>query len=85
MAETHEERRQFERRQEEFLAARTGLCTILHMRLTPEGCKEIRNRDEPPIQCKYCPGVTLGERVVPERRSGKDRRQQVVIKSMRRW
>lgn len=68
------DRRMFERRQEEFLAARTGYCARLHMRLTPDGCMDIRNRDEPPVQCKRCPGVDMEERRVVDRRSGEDRR-----------
>jgi len=68
------DRRMYERRIEEFLVAYTGHCTRLHMRLTPGGCMEIRNRDEPPAQCKHCPGVDMEERRVTARRSGEDRR-----------
>ena len=79
MLEPYEDRRLFdrrlhERRLEEFLAACTGHCHRLHMRLTPKGCHAIRTRDEPPIQCKHCQGVDIDERRVAARRSGEDRR-----------
>jgi len=79
MLETDEDtrlfdRRLYERRLEEFLAERTGHCHSLHMRLTLEGCRAIRMRDDPPIQCKHCQGVDIEESRTTQRRSGEDRR-----------
>jgi len=81
MLETDGDRRQSGRRFherralecEEFLAARAGYCERLRMRLTPEGCMEIRNRCVPPVQCEGCPGVFM-ERRLHKRRAIIDRR-----------
>jgi hypothetical protein len=63
---------------EEFIASRAGHCKILDMRITPEGCVRICNK-EPAFQCADCSGVfaemRVGERRSDEnRRSGADRR-----------
>jgi hypothetical protein len=59
--------------QEEFLAAHTEYCAHLRLRLTPQGCKELRERVIPPTQCADCPGV-LAERRLYQRRIGEERR-----------
>jgi len=52
---------------EAFLAARTGRCERLHMRLTPEACRALREKkanfhegkEGPPPQCEGCQGVRM--------------------------
>jgi hypothetical protein len=52
---------------EEFLASRTGRCERLHMRITPENCRKLREQrpdfrngiEGPPPQCAGCPGVMM--------------------------
>jgi len=63
------------RLEDEFLAAHAGYCERLNMRLTPEGCTELRHRIflPPPRQCADCSGVLL-ERRQSHRRSARDRR-----------
>ena len=68
------DRRMYARRQEQFLKEHAGRCEPLNMRITPDGCREVRNRKEPPEECRYCPGVAMKERRSGERRSGANRR-----------
>ena len=64
------DRRLHERRQEQFLEECAGRCAPLNMRITPDGCMGVRNRQKPPEECRYCPGVVMDERRSGERRSG---------------
>ena len=77
MPETHENRRNGDRRTVErrihaFSASNVaiaGHCKVLAMHITPQGCMTIRNK----LQCWDCQGV-FAERRHSERRSGIDRR-----------
>ena len=69
------DRRIYQRRQEQFLEEYAGYCEPLQMHITPDGCKGVRSRKEPPEECKYCPGVDMKERRAAARRSGEDRRE----------
>ncbi|MDR2696644.1 MAG: hypothetical protein LBC79_09745 [Deltaproteobacteria bacterium] len=69
------DRRMYERRLraiEEFIASRARHCTILDMRITPEGCVNICGQ-EPAFQCRDCSGVLVETRVA-ERRANENRR-----------
>ena len=68
------DRRMLERRQEQFLKKHAGRCEPLNMLITPDGCREVRNRKKPPEECQYCRGVDMTERRVAERRAGENRR-----------